>query len=120
MIEQEWIRQAGFVEGAVNLHGDDGFAIALRYFHDIECDVDIKDLALRPFLDRGGAAEFLSHIGYDRVVGEGAKERVGVTFIDRSNEGGYRPRDWYFFLHSVLNSFVVGGAAKIKQLSGDA
>jgi hypothetical protein len=115
MIEQERIGKARLVERAITLHRDDDFAIALRYFHDIESDVDVKDLALRPFFDCSGAAEFLSHVGYDRVVGEDGNERVGVTFIDRSNEGGYRLRDWYFFLHNVLNSFVVGGAARLNN-----
>ncbi len=98
MFKQEWIGKPGFVEDAVDLHSDDSLAIALGYADDIERDIDIEDLAVAPFFDRSDATELSSHIGYDGVVGEAGKERVGVMFIDCPNESRYRLRYSCFFI----------------------
>ena len=98
VIEQEWIGKTGFVERAVNLHGHDSLAIAVGYVDDIKGDIDAEDLTVAPFFDCSGAAELLSHVCYDGVVGEAGKERVGIMFTDCPNESRYRLRYSCFFI----------------------
>ena len=52
MKHQERVRQAGPIEGAVNLHGRNGLAIVLDCLDDIQRDIDCEDLLIGAFFDR--------------------------------------------------------------------
>jgi len=60
VIHQERIGQAGSVERAVNLHGNNRLAITLDHLHDLQRDIDGEDFMIGPFFDRSDAANLPS------------------------------------------------------------
>ena len=103
VVHQEWIRQPGPVERAVNLHGHDGLAIAFDRVHDIQRDIDGEDFAIGPFFDRSDAAKLPPHVFDDGIRRKAGLERSGIMGIDGPDAGFDGLRQFHFLFQIVFS-----------------